>query len=500
MGRHSWGTVAFVLVTVSAFTLLNNVIAAEDGVSPPAAPTLAVTETSLGKMDGMVENTLVVSPDGRHAAFVVDRNGKKVVVADGKDIKEFDSVTAIRFSPDGKRVVCAGVRGGKAVVFVDGQEGAEYAEIGAMAFSPNSRRFAYAAKREKDWVAVLDGAEGNPCDAIGDIVFSPDSKRFACAATVELKNEIDSLTPPKKAGTVVVDGAAGAAYDSIVPGTPAFSADSRSLAYAAVRGGKQLFVVDGEEGKDCDAVGGFKFSANSKHFTYAATRDGKGFVVIDGAEETMGDSTGAPVFSADSRHLAYAAKKAGKSFVAMDGTEGVQYDDIKAESIAFSPDSQEFSYAAQRGGKWLLVREKVGPHKVEPPPEDTEAEGGPIVRPAGIEGKEYDDIAAVTFSADGKHIVYAAKNGENWLAVLDNAEGKEYKGFGANGFTFSPDGAHLAYLAQRDAKRLVVVDGAESAEYDGLVGPGCLMFDSPAKLHAMLARGGEIFLLDIEVK
>jgi hypothetical protein len=501
MGRHLWGAVAFVLVL--SFAFLNHVIAAEDGAAPPpATPTLAITETSLGKIDGIVENTLVVSPDFRHAACVIKREDKQVLFADGKELKVCDSVIGIYYSPDLKRMAYVSGKDKKALVTLDGQDGKEYAAIGSPAFSPNSKRFAYAAKREKDWVVVLDGVEDGPYESAGEILFSPDSKRFAYVVTMELKSEANPPAPPKKVGAVIVDGVAGAQYDGIVPGTLAFSADSKRVAYAAVRAGKQLFVVDGEEGKDCDAVSGFKFSDNSKHFAYAAMRDGKGFVVVDGAEETMGDMTGMPVFSADSKHLAYAVKKAGKSLVALDGTEGAQYDDVRAESVVFSPDSTQICYAAQRGAKWLLVTEKVGLKKVEPPPEDTEAEGGPIVRPAGVEGKEYDDILAggMKFSGDGKHVVYAAKRGEKWVAVLDGVEGREYDDILAGSVMVSPDGAHVAYLARREAKWLVAVDGAESAEYDRLINPGCLLFDSPTKLHALLARGSEIFLIDIEVK
>jgi hypothetical protein len=46
----------------------------------------------------------------------------------------------------------------------------------------------------------------------------------------------------------------------------------------------------------------------------------------------------------------------------------------------------------------------------------------------------------------------------------------------------------------------VVVDTAESAEYDGAVMPGFIVFDTASKLHALLLRGKEIFLLAVEVK
>ena len=53
---------------------------------------------------------------------------------------------------------------------------------------------------------------------------------------------------------VVVDGKEGVEYDSIMEGTPIFSADSQHLAYGAKSDHKWLVVVDGEEGGKYDGI------------------------------------------------------------------------------------------------------------------------------------------------------------------------------------------------------------------------------------------------------
>ena len=54
---------------------------------------------------------------------------------------------------------------------------------------------------------------------------------------------------------MVVDGVEGKEYDGIGQGSLVFSPDSKRVAYAAQRGGKQLVVVDGVEGKEYDGIG-----------------------------------------------------------------------------------------------------------------------------------------------------------------------------------------------------------------------------------------------------
>ena len=68
---------------------------------------IVTKETSLGKVhrDIGVE-TLVVSPDNKHVAYVAGRGDKQFVVTDRREGKEYDGihVNGIMFSPDGSRM------------------------------------------------------------------------------------------------------------------------------------------------------------------------------------------------------------------------------------------------------------------------------------------------------------------------------------------------------------------------------------------------------------
>ena len=459
-------------------------------------------EDKLGSIANMVENSLVISPDGARVACVIKNGEKQVVVIDGNAGKEYDGITAVCFSPDSQHVAFTAKSGGKFLAVDDGQEGKEYDEIGTMAFSPNGRRFAYAAMRERQWVVVVDGAETAPCPlTMSSPTFSPDSKRFAYISPVEMENVADPTKPVKKA-MVVVDRVGGEQYDSIVPGTLVFSPDSRRVAYAAVKENKQMFVIDGVAGNACDAVSGFAFSVNSKHFAYAATLEGKGFVVVDGAEETKYDSTGAPLFSDDAQHLLYLARLGGKSLVVMDGTEGVRCDDIKPEGVLFSPDSKQFCYAAKRGEKWRQITEPVAPQKVE----DEGAEGAPVQRLEFMGGKEYDDIkgASIAFSPDSKRLAYAASSGGKWMTVVDGKESAGYDDIFAS-IAFSSDSAHVVHFALSGEKWRLCADGEpvnNDAEqgYDRPV-PGSRIVRAvapPNRLYALAISGDKMFRVVIE--
>ena len=161
----------------------------------------------------------------------------------------------------------------------------------------------------------------------------------------------------------------GEVHPGALDSSPAVSPDSKRLAYAAQRGGMQLVVVDGVEGKEYDGIG-----------------------------------VGTLLFSADSKRVAYVAGRGGKLLVVVDGVEGKEFDGIGKGTLVFSPDSQRVAYVASRGGMQLVVAD-------------------------GVEGKEYDGAANPVFSPDSKRVAYGAQRGGKRLVVVDGVEGKECDGF-----------------------------------------------------------------------
>ncbi|HOR68771.1 MAG TPA: hypothetical protein PKX48_13715, partial [Planctomycetota bacterium] len=98
------------------------------------------------------------------------------------------------------------------------------------------------------------------------------------------------------------------------------SPDEKRLLYVAWKGPKEVLVVDGNPGPECDGI----------------------------LQEPL-------VFSPDGKRLAYGAWKGSKRVVVVDGKLGPEYDDIGKESLVFSPDGKRLAYSAKKGSKWVVV-------------------------------------------------------------------------------------------------------------------------------------------------
>ena len=143
--------------------------------------------------------TITYSPDSRHLAYAVKKNGRASVVLDGKAGRPFDGIGAVVFSPGGARVAYAAQRKLRWCVVADGIPGADYDWIAAApGFSPNERRLVYVAERftgiaGREQFVVLDGMEGKPFGWIrGDVRFIP----TAIASRIWQRRSIgDSIRP-----------------------------------------------------------------------------------------------------------------------------------------------------------------------------------------------------------------------------------------------------------------------------------------------------------------
>jgi len=140
------------------------------------------------------------------------------------------------------------------------------------------------------------------------------------------------------------------------------SADGKRVAYVAKEADKQFVVIDGQEGKQYDAIvtGRLIFSPDSQRVAYVAKEGNKQFVVFDGQEDKQYDSIGPAIFSPDSRRVAYVAQVGDKQFVVVDGEEGRKYDAIVGigwQIVFDSPDS--IHYLARKGNSIFLVEEMI---------------------------------------------------------------------------------------------------------------------------------------------
>lgn len=524
--------------------------------APPAegrrpALRLVTREVSLGRAHaGELKGTRTVSPDRRHVAYVAKVRGGEAVYADGVAGKTYPAIASdplseagtgspFTYSRDGRRVAyvahlgAAHARGPRRVV-VDGVEGPvfDYVWSGGLHFSGDGDHFAYRAERGGRRFAVVDGVESGPYERVGapafrnykdrGFVVAFDAERDARQLLVVNGREFaaddpkgrelffgeDAARPREvvRGGKhfVVWDGKELGPFDEQI-GTSLHTlrrGDGWFVAFEGRRGGKELAVVDGVEGKPYDYVSMIHLSPGGARTLYAARAGEDSFVVVDGKEgpkyHDVEVSYSSP-FNADGSRYAYAAARAPdpdtrEYFVVSDGKEGRRYDYVS--HVAFTPDGAQLLYLAYDVSrrKTFLVRdgEEVAAYDQRP-------DGGGIrFSPDGRRmyfrlrksegGKEavvldgraflYDEIKDVEFSPDGRRFALKARRGRGWVMVVDGVESELYEadggprgdvGWSRNGrLAFSREGGRVAYVGRRGGKEFVVLEGAAGPAYDSV--------------------------------
>jgi Tol biopolymer transport system component len=544
---------ALVVVSASGF-LYDGELPLEQPANPCTGPgstgkTNTIVEVSLGKRPpGIIDHSLLVSPDGNHIAFVTRQGSTKSVVVDGRAGKAYPEIPEqpltergrarqIKFSPDSKRTAYVAQNASGCFVVVDGVEGSpfESIEVGAPVFSPDSKRIAYIARREGKEVVVVDGAAGPPCDYVEalPIKFSPDSKHMAYAAR------------RANSSIAVMDGKEIDRAEFI--GFIRFSNDGRRHAYVAMNGQTRRVVVDGLRGAEYSQVGNeIFFSSDGKHVMYRATGAGGNFIVLDGVEgkyrgiirendydfspdgkpvylvereaeevyciigqEVRGPYDrviGMPRFSADGSRVAYAAISVDrrKQFVVTDGAEGPPFDSI--DTLEFSPKGNRLLYTASLRAKHYMVLDGVQTEYDAVPVSAFSPDGEHLALLVKIENKwvimvdgnrtdaPCGQVSQLVLGRGGKHLAFVCNRRHQQLAVIDGTEGKPYDNVSQVAFS---SGGSAAYIGVRDGRRIVVIDNAEVADFDSVL--TSLIFDGPSSLHFIGVKNGEFFREEIKL-
>jgi len=430
-------------------------------------------------------NNITFSPDGKHLAYVAKIGSMYCVVLNGTEGEKYHQISHIRFLSHTGEVVYAARRYREWMAVVGDIEGKQYDSFGKddPVCSFDGKRYAYCAKRGNKWMAIVDGVEGPQYDAISRVFFSPDSKRVLYAVRQGDKE------------LVVVDGQEEKRYEGQIGRIPIFSPDSKHVAYAIKQKLKLLLsntlktwiaVIDGTEQKGYDGIGELIFSPDSQHVTYAALDGEKSRVVLDGNEQEIYDGVNFVNFSPDSMQLAYSVN-VGKTPVTLKENECEnkemtvpeipQFDDHgfpigKIESTTTkikSPNEKGIKHIKKAAGQWRVVTDK-------------------------IKGKKYDMVVNGTFSPDGKHFVYWAKDGDGWGIIVDDAESEKYY-----------DLLHTASGNQMFPSEYPNVTPEEAYFFHGL----CLyylrylgsefIFDTSTTFHTFAKRGDTLYRLQVEI-
>ena len=371
------------------------------------------------------------SPDGKRLAYTARKDGKWVVIVDGKESVPYDSVREPYFSFDGKHIFYVAYCNNKSVVVIDGKESPAYHGV--------ETHFPYVISRYPyRWIR----------DTYCPVVFS-DNGRTGYIVT-KGRNAAGSDQE-----FAVIDGKPGSVFDKLK--LMEFSRDGSHIAYTAVKNGKEFIVFDGKPGPKYDSIDDICFSPDGKRFAYIATRydansDPHKVVVVDGKEspkhqEIMEASL---VFSKDSKHLTYTASDSEEHyFVVLDGKPGKIYDEIGGANgdvyATFGPHNQ-LAYRATRGEKRMMVIDSV------PSPAFEEVDDYPV------------------WSLDGTHYAYGARDNDRGFVVCDGKNGRAYGPIGYQCIAFTADGKVVYNASKPDSDSyMTVIDGEELPEVSGTV-------------------------------
>lgn len=192
----------------------------------------------------------------------------------------------ILLAKKGNREAYKAERDGKWVVILDGKESAAYDNVFNPVFSDDGSQFAFMAEDgDRNLVVVNIETEYDAYDGATSLVFNSDGSKVAFVAS---KN---------KKSVVIVNGEEGTEYSGIAyirtSGTNfqqiIFSADGNEVIYAAEEDGKVFLVINGEEGKKYDSISEISIDENGQ-VSYTAEEGDKTIKVVDGVEVSVTSS------------------------------------------------------------------------------------------------------------------------------------------------------------------------------------------------------------------
>lgn len=456
------------------------------------------TQTAKGPMrfvGRIVDAVRYESPDGCRLALAVtnDPHSPKLhVLVDGVAVPGYDDVAwhSLVLSPDGKHFAFVANKDGKKVCVRDGFAGHTYEQIGrygtdsghAITFSPDGR-LGYAARENGKWFVVLDDVPGPDFDSVDGMMLT----RYQ-------KNVVDGFT---KRETKTSGGS----------DCPQFSSDGRHVFYLGQRktekGDRYVLVLDGKPGPEYASFWGAHLCPNGE-VAYVGVNGFDAQVVFDGVPE-IANGGSELVFSPDGKHHAYIAGKAGSGnhVVVFDGKPGPRFESI--QDLQFSPDGHLFYQTYSESSGVRIVRDEI-----LVPPVDGYRVSRAYFSQDGQRtvyiGEKRRDGRAMAFIVDGKAVpfessnflyfvspdarklVYEQRSPNGRQLVVDGTAGPVVADYNRESLKFTADSRRFAYVAH-DAQyhQCVVVDGQAGPFYFSIE-KGHPFFDTTGNHFAYAAR------------
>lgn len=342
----------------------------------------------------------VFSQRGGGVAYCAEKNGKVYVVHNGKPGKTYTNVGALALSPDGRRIAYGALTGGKWRMIIDGKEGELFSAVKAPVFSPDGLHVAYQAMAGEKWHLVVDAKpNAGTGTRILDHQFSGDSSRIAYIDNANDKN----------AGRLVVADLGFTRETTVATDVSLMTVNDDRTRIAAITGTDGKFSVCEADfsmpdkpltGPQYERIFKLVFTRGDRSAVYMAERSGKRLVVYSGREEPIpdgGDAAEPPVLRPGHKGFGLLVKANNLAFLyeSLNASPRKHKEYEEAANLVSSRDGNSWAYAARRGNTWFLVVNDA-------------------------EGPAFDRIVNPVFSPDGKYVVYRArKEGKRFVVVAD---------------------------------------------------------------------------------
>ncbi len=381
----------------------------------------------------------VFSTQGRGVAYSAESNGQVYVVHNGIARKPYATTGSIAISSDGTRLAYGALSDGTWRMVIDGVEGEPFSTVKAPIFSPDGVHVAYQAMSGDKWHLVVDATRNAGTDTrILDSAFSGDSAKVAYIDNASEKNQ----------GRLVVSDLKFTKQTVVADKVTRFVVNGEGTKLACVSAGpdgKFSIVEAAFDRPDAvtrrgayDRVLHISFGPENGPLVYIAEQSGKRLVVYDGRQEPLpdgGEILEPPVLRSDLKGCGVLISANGMAYLhetpAGVGRKQKQYEEVA--HLAVSRDGKSFAYAASRGGSWFVVVNEA-------------------------EGPMFDRVVTPKFSPDGKYLVYRARQAGRRFVVVADKTGKTIKTHPAYeqvfDVQFTADGKSVAY-GVKDGNRLI---------------------------------------------
>jgi Tol biopolymer transport system component len=405
-----------------------------------------------------------LTPRGGHFAAIIQRGSRFAVTYDGTAGPPFDEILAdgnqrrVQFSPDHTRYAYVGRAAQEYVVMVDGKE-----LVRLPVATTRWHRTAlgnlpptFTGDSKHTYFAVQSGPDGLPgqrdllyVDA--QVVPSGLVRIKSLAVSVHGRTAQVVMDHEERQAALVVDGKPAGYLGT----DPRFTADGARLLTRFEQPGKRGVIIysDGKPWIRAENAA-LHFAPTGSNVVAVVSRISPTFqqyVVVGNqrVEASVAQQITNVTFSPDgSRYAAECQSPVGTRFFVVDGKKELEYQTLMPvpagdglTTFQFSPDSKRYLYMAQNAGKIFIVVD-------------------------GQESDGYNIVHSLSFSADSKHVGFAAMgSGSSMVSRFVSVDGKvEKKDVQVlRHFAFSPDGSRYAYVAGTNAAPRLFVDGVEDA-------------------------------------